>query len=468
MDKLKKNLNSSGLGLLVAALVARRSGPQQHPHPRPRRRWAWPPWPPTSSSTGDLKRASPAILPLLLQPSPDGRPDPGHPGPGQLLRVAAPQADRLHRGQAPQPVRPVGHRAQGPQGGRLLQGLLPRGQLRPGGLENLLKIYAYHSPRVKDEFIDPDKNPGLVKRYDVTQDGTTIIEAGDKDTRITDDHRGGRDQRPDQGDPGPEEDRLLPRRATARSPSTRPARTAIPSPRPSWRSSVTRSRSRPWPWPTGSPRTAPCSSSPGPQKDLRRTSSRRSGLPRGRRPGPLPGRSPDAALPAALPGRLRLQARERHRRRHGLPAARRRLLHARRQRVRAARHHRQVPLRHVLPLARSVEVGETKPEGATSGPGQDEPQLLVRARARPEGGQVHRTRKAGADRPGGGFVVQDQAAPSPAPAGPSPASRPTAARPAERPKRRPASPSSATPISPRTAITACPATATSSSTSPTG
>lgn len=52
-------------------------------------------------------------------------------------------------------------------------------------MENLLKIYAYHSKRITVEFIDPDKNPGLVKRYDVTQDGTTIIEAGDKESRIT-------------------------------------------------------------------------------------------------------------------------------------------------------------------------------------------------------------------------------------------------------------------------------------------
>jgi ABC-type uncharacterized transport system involved in gliding motility auxiliary subunit len=52
-------------------------------------------------------------------------------------------------------------------------------------MENLFKLYAYHSPRVSYEFIDPDKNPGLVKRYDVTQDGTTIIEAGDKEGRVT-------------------------------------------------------------------------------------------------------------------------------------------------------------------------------------------------------------------------------------------------------------------------------------------
>jgi ABC-type uncharacterized transport system involved in gliding motility auxiliary subunit len=52
-------------------------------------------------------------------------------------------------------------------------------------MEDLLKIYAYHSPKIKYEFIDPDKNPGLVKRYEVTQDGTTVIEAGERDTRIT-------------------------------------------------------------------------------------------------------------------------------------------------------------------------------------------------------------------------------------------------------------------------------------------
>jgi ABC-type uncharacterized transport system involved in gliding motility auxiliary subunit len=52
-------------------------------------------------------------------------------------------------------------------------------------MENLFKLYAYHSNHVKYEFIDPDKNPGLVKRYDVTQDGTSVLEAGDKESRIT-------------------------------------------------------------------------------------------------------------------------------------------------------------------------------------------------------------------------------------------------------------------------------------------
>lgn len=54
-----------------------------------------------------------------------------------------------------------------------------------GKMENLLKNYAYHSKKIKYEFIDPDRNPGLVKRYEVNQDGTTILECGDKENRIT-------------------------------------------------------------------------------------------------------------------------------------------------------------------------------------------------------------------------------------------------------------------------------------------
>jgi len=59
------------------------------------------------------------------------------------------------------------------------------GSFQKSKMEDLLKIYAYHSKKIKYEFIDPDKNPGLVKRYDILQDGTTVFECGDKDTRIT-------------------------------------------------------------------------------------------------------------------------------------------------------------------------------------------------------------------------------------------------------------------------------------------
>jgi ABC-type uncharacterized transport system involved in gliding motility auxiliary subunit len=67
----------------------------------------------------------------------------------------------------------------------LVKGFFREGNYGRARLEDLLKIYAYHSPRVKAEFIDPDKNPGLVKRYEVTQDGTIVFESGEKDTRIT-------------------------------------------------------------------------------------------------------------------------------------------------------------------------------------------------------------------------------------------------------------------------------------------
>jgi ABC-type uncharacterized transport system involved in gliding motility auxiliary subunit len=52
-------------------------------------------------------------------------------------------------------------------------------------LEDLLKNYVYFSKKIKYEFIDPDKNPGLVKGYNITQDGTTVLESGPNENRIT-------------------------------------------------------------------------------------------------------------------------------------------------------------------------------------------------------------------------------------------------------------------------------------------
>lgn len=59
------------------------------------------------------------------------------------------------------------------------------GNYNQARMENLMKIYSYHTSKIKHEFIDPDKNPGLVKRYEVTQDGTSILESGSKESRIT-------------------------------------------------------------------------------------------------------------------------------------------------------------------------------------------------------------------------------------------------------------------------------------------
>lgn len=59
------------------------------------------------------------------------------------------------------------------------------GNFNRATMENLMKIYSYHTTHVKYEFIDPDKNPGLVKRYEVSEDGTTIFEKGERENRIT-------------------------------------------------------------------------------------------------------------------------------------------------------------------------------------------------------------------------------------------------------------------------------------------
>ena len=65
------------------------------------------------------------------------------------------------------------------------KGFFRQGNEGREAMDSLLKLYAYHSPRIKYEFIDPDKNPALVKRYGITQDGTTVIQAGEKESRIT-------------------------------------------------------------------------------------------------------------------------------------------------------------------------------------------------------------------------------------------------------------------------------------------
>jgi ABC-type uncharacterized transport system involved in gliding motility auxiliary subunit len=67
----------------------------------------------------------------------------------------------------------------------VIKAFFREGNYSRGQIEDMLKIYAYHSKKIKYEFIDPDKNPGLVKRYEIAQDGTTILECGDKENRIT-------------------------------------------------------------------------------------------------------------------------------------------------------------------------------------------------------------------------------------------------------------------------------------------
>jgi len=66
-----------------------------------------------------------------------------------------------------------------------IQGFFRDGNYSRSQLEDLLKNFSYYSKKIKYEFIDPDKNPGLVKAYGITQDGTTILEAGGQENRIT-------------------------------------------------------------------------------------------------------------------------------------------------------------------------------------------------------------------------------------------------------------------------------------------
>ena len=66
-----------------------------------------------------------------------------------------------------------------------VKGFFREGNYSRAKLEDLLKNFSYYSKKIKYEFIDPDKSPGLVKAYGITQDGTTILEVGGQESRIT-------------------------------------------------------------------------------------------------------------------------------------------------------------------------------------------------------------------------------------------------------------------------------------------
>ncbi len=51
-------------------------------------------------------------------------------------------------------------------------------------LADLLSGYSYRSSRVKYRFIDPDKEPGLTRRYGVTSYGTVVVECGEKEEKL--------------------------------------------------------------------------------------------------------------------------------------------------------------------------------------------------------------------------------------------------------------------------------------------
>src|SRR5262245_61712643 len=51
-------------------------------------------------------------------------------------------------------------------------------------LQDLLEEYTYRTPKLQVHYIDPDKNPGEVKRYNVTELGTIVVESGKQEARI--------------------------------------------------------------------------------------------------------------------------------------------------------------------------------------------------------------------------------------------------------------------------------------------
>ena len=50
--------------------------------------------------------------------------------------------------------------------------------------KDLLDQYAYYGKQFTYEFIDPDRNPGVAKRYGITSYGTIVLESGEKEEKV--------------------------------------------------------------------------------------------------------------------------------------------------------------------------------------------------------------------------------------------------------------------------------------------
>lgn len=57
------------------------------------------------------------------------------------------------------------------------------GEFGRSQVEELLEEYAYHSPKFSYEFVDPARNPGKTKEYEVKSHGTIIMESGSRRER---------------------------------------------------------------------------------------------------------------------------------------------------------------------------------------------------------------------------------------------------------------------------------------------
>lgn len=52
-------------------------------------------------------------------------------------------------------------------------------------LEDLLDEYRYRTDKLTVRFVDPDKNPAEVRRYEVSEYGTIVLESGERESRIS-------------------------------------------------------------------------------------------------------------------------------------------------------------------------------------------------------------------------------------------------------------------------------------------
>jgi ABC-type uncharacterized transport system involved in gliding motility auxiliary subunit len=59
-----------------------------------------------------------------------------------------------------------------------------QGPARPA-YQDLLESYKARTPRLTVEFVDPEKKPGLARRYGITRLDTAVLESGKQETRIT-------------------------------------------------------------------------------------------------------------------------------------------------------------------------------------------------------------------------------------------------------------------------------------------
>ncbi|MEW6457313.1 MAG: Gldg family protein [Acidobacteriota bacterium] len=67
----------------------------------------------------------------------------------------------------------------------VITGFFREGKAQRAKMEDFLKNYRYYSNKIRYTVYDPDKNPGLVKEYNVSEDGTTIFKCNNNETRIT-------------------------------------------------------------------------------------------------------------------------------------------------------------------------------------------------------------------------------------------------------------------------------------------